>query len=368
MILDRTITTNFFKTFLFTSVLFSFIIQIGHLFDRLEVFTKNNVSVGIIIPYLFSMLPLWMMQALPVCTLIAGVVTLGNMSMTGELFCLRSSGVPTRRILRPLFMIAIFLTLFTFLVGDFVMPKATSFAKNLYRGSVDKVGNQKKIWDDIVVCAQGKKRISAKRLDIGLNEMETVTVEEYDERFNLRQALTSKQAEWSPKNGWIFYDGVVRLFSKDGDEIIAEESFTSAQIVLPEKPNDLVPLDILPEELSSRELKEYIRKIESLGIAALKEEVQYYFKFAFPFTHILVLLIGLPIAFKTTPAGGGRGKKSFGRMKSLAVALLIGFLYYAFITIGQALGESRKVPPFLGVWIANIIFAAVGFYLMRNVE
>lgn len=368
MILDRYIGKEFLKAFAFTCAIFGMVIQIGHLFDRLQVFIRNEVPVGVVVPYLFAMLPFWLVQALPVCTLIAGVFTIGNMARTGELFCLNSSGVSSRRILVPLFAIGAMLTVGTFIIGDTLMPRSTFYARSLYRKYVDKVGVQKAQWWDIIVLAQNRKRITAKRLDIEKNDMETVTVEEYGDRLNLRQALTARRAEWTPEKGWVFYDGVIRMFSQEGNEIVEEESFIAAQINLPEKPEDLVPLQLQSEELSTRELKEYIAKIQNLGIPSLRERVQYHFKFAFPFTHVLVLAIGLPVAFKTTAAGGGRGKKSFGRMKSLAVALLVVFAYYALVTVGQAMGESRKVAPWMSVWLANAVFLALGVYLIRKVE
>lgn len=366
--LNRYITLEFVKPFLYTSLVFSFIIQIGHLFDRLEVFVKNKVAIHVIIFYLLGMLPLWLVQSLPICTLIASVVVIGNMSISGEIFCLRSSGISNARILRPLFMIGLVLTVFTFIVGDTLMPRATFYARSLYRTNVDKVGLFKPEWNDIIVQAQNRKRITAKRLDLARNQMQSVTVEEYGEHLNLRQALTAKSAEWDEQKGWVFYDGIVRLFSSNGNEIVEEEPFASAQIILPEKPTDLVPQQTSPEELSSVELKQYIRKINDLGLPALRELVQFHLKFAFPFTHLLVLAIGAPIAMKTTQTGGGRGQKGFGRMKSLSVALIVGFCYLMLITLGQALGESRKLPPWMAVWMANFLFCIVGIYLLRKID
>lgn len=368
ILLHRYIAKEFFKAFVFTVVIFALVIQIGHLFDRLEVFIRNGVSWSVIIPYLFSMVPFWLIQVLPLCTLIAGVFTIGNMSQSGELFCLNSSGVSSRQLIRPLLLIGLLLTAATFFLGDTLMPVATSYARSLYRTHVDKVRTQKAVWEDIIVLAKNHKRISAKRLDLDMNSMDIVTVEEYGDHLNLRQALTARTAQWTPENGWVFMDGVVRLFSKEGNEIVEEESFLTAQIDLPEKPQDLVPLQMMSEEMSVKQLKNYIARIQNLGIPTLKEKVQLHLKIAFPFTHILVLGIGLPIAFKTTPAGGGRGKKAFGRMKSLAIAIVIAFAYYTFVTLGQALGESRKLPPWAGIWAANFIFLVAGIYLIRKVE
>lgn len=368
MLLNLYILKEFTKPFLFTLVTFALVIQLGHLFDRMEVFMRNQVEVGVIVVYLFAMLPFWLIQALPVCTLIASVTAVGNMSRSGEILCLRSSGVSSNAILKPLFGIAVVLTVVTFILGNSVMPRATFYARTLYRTHVDKVGLQKPVWQDIIVLAQNRKRISAKRLDLVKNEMITVTVEEYGDHYNLRQALTAQKAEWTAEKGWTFYDGVVRLFSRKGDEIIEEEPFIAARIVLPEKPGDLVPLRIMPEELSVSQLKSYIARINGLGIPALREKVHYHLKFAFPFTHILVLAIGIPIAFRTTRSGGGGGQKAFGKMKTLAIALGVALVYFLLITVGEALGESRKIAPWLSVWIANAVFAVVGVYLLRRID
>ena len=95
-ILQKYIAKEFAKPFIFTAILFAVVIQIGHLFDRLQVFIKEDVPIKIIVPYLFAMVPLWLVQALPMCTLIASVLTLGNMASSGELFCLRATSVQNR--------------------------------------------------------------------------------------------------------------------------------------------------------------------------------------------------------------------------------------------------------------------------------
>ena len=368
MILDRYLLLEFITPFTFSALIFALMISVGHLFDRLEVFIRHNIQVKVVMVYLLTMLPLWLIQALPICTLIAGVIVIGNLCQSGELASLRSGGISSRRILTPLFIAGLFLTGATFILGDTIMPRSTSFARALYRRQVDRIGNQKPRWDNIISIARDRRRISAKKLDLENRSMEVVTVESYGDHFNLRQELTAQRAEWEPRKGWTFYDGVVRLFSKEGDEIIEEEAFAMAEIALPESPADLVPLQVLPEELSVRQLKAYIKKINELGIPALTERVQYHLKFAFPFTHLLVLAIGIPIAFKTTRTGGGMGKKSFSRMKSLAMAMGVTLAYFMLIAFGQALGESRKLEPWAGVWLSNAVFLVVGLLLLRKID
>jgi len=368
MILNRYLFFEFVRPFFFSASAFALIITLGHLFDRLEVFIKNGVGALTVVLYLLSMLPLWLIQALPLCTLIASVLVIGNLCQSGEISCLRSSGISSRRVILPLFAVGTLLTILTFMAGNSLMPRATHYARTLYRREVDKIGAQKPVWNNLIAIARNRRRISAKKLDLEKSGMEVISVESYGDQFNLRQEMIAQRADWNPKSGWTFYDGVVRMFSKEGDEIIEEESFVIAHIELPESPADLVPLQILPEELSVGDLKGYILKINELGIPALTERVQYHLKFAFPFTHLLVLAIGIPIAFRTTAAGGSRGQKNFSRMRSLAVALAVALTYFGLIAFGQALGESRKLEPWMGVWLANAVFLGVGIVLLRKID
>src|SRR3989344_4655683 len=139
MILNRYLLFEFVKPFSFSAFIFALVITLGHLFDRLEVFIKNGVGAPTVALYLLAMLPLWLIQALPLCTLIASVLVIGNLCQSGEMACLRSSGISTGRILAPLFAAGFALTLFTFVLGDTLMPRATSFARTIYRKEVDKM-------------------------------------------------------------------------------------------------------------------------------------------------------------------------------------------------------------------------------------
>ena len=55
-----------------------------------------------------------------------------------------------------------------------------------------------------------------------------------------------------------------------------------------------------------------------------------------------------------------RGGKSSG----LVFTVLLVLLYYVLSYTGIALSRQGKLPPFLGVWMANLLFAAVGSFLL----
>lgn len=80
-------------------------------------------------------------------------------------------------------------------------------------------------------------------------------------------------------------------------------------------------------------------------------------RLSYPVACIVLMLVGVPLGLSSS-----RGGKSTGFV--LTVALV--FVYYFFSSIGVAMAKQGKLSPFIGVWIANGVFAIVGFVLLRQ--
>ena len=48
----------------------------------------------------------------------------------------------------------------------------------------------------------------------------------------------------------------------------------------------------------------------------------------------------------------------------IGLTLLISFSYYGILRIGQSLGHSGVLEPFVSAWMGNIVFIAVGGVLL----
>jgi len=80
-------------------------------------------------------------------------------------------------------------------------------------------------------------------------------------------------------------------------------------------------------------------------------------RFSYPFACLVLMLIGVPLGLSSK-----RGGKSTG----FVLTLLLVFAYYLISNIGVAFAKSGKISPFLGVWGANLIFAAFGVVLLQQ--
>jgi LPS export ABC transporter permease LptG/LPS export ABC transporter permease LptF len=80
-------------------------------------------------------------------------------------------------------------------------------------------------------------------------------------------------------------------------------------------------------------------------------------RFAYPAACLVLMLIGIPLGLSSR-----RGGKSTGFVVTIALV----FIYYSLSLTGVSLAREGKVPVFVGVWAANILFAAAGLVLLRQ--
>ena len=105
--------------------------------------------------------------------------------------------------------------------------------------------------------------------------------------------------------------------------------------------------------------------IYALPMAALEERthgpdakrflIELHTRYAYPTACLVLMLVGVPLGVVSR-----RGGKSSG----IVFTILLVLLYYVLSYTGIALSKQNKLPPFLGVWMANLLFAGVGIFLL----
>ena len=82
-------------------------------------------------------------------------------------------------------------------------------------------------------------------------------------------------------------------------------------------------------------------------------------RFSYPFACLVLMLIGVPLGIASK-----RGGKSTG----FVLTIVLVFIYYFLSQIGIALAKNGKLSPVLGVWGANLLFAAAGTLLLYQMS
>jgi lipopolysaccharide export system permease protein len=109
------------------------------------------------------------------------------------------------------------------------------------------------------------------------------------------------------------------------------------------------------KSLYPAQVLEHVQRLLGQGLdrAAREALVHYHRGRAEAATCLVLALVAVPVA--------ATGRRT--RAGSYVVTIAAYVLYYATMTVGQALGATGQLSPALGAWMANIVAAAVGLVL-----
>lgn len=122
--LDRFILKSFIAPFVAILIVVVFILMLQFLWVYIDDLVGKGLGLGIIMEFLMwgvcTILPL----SLPLATLLASVMVIGQMSENNELMAIKASGVPFSRIIAPLMAASLAIATGAFFIGDRLVPKA----------------------------------------------------------------------------------------------------------------------------------------------------------------------------------------------------------------------------------------------------
>ena len=87
--------------------------------------------------------------------------------------------------------------------------------------------------------------------------------------------------------------------------------------------------------------------------------MELHYRFALPVAAIVLALVGIPLGISTR-----KGGKSLGVMLSL----LLFFVYYILMAFGRSFAKQGRVSPIIGLWLANVLFALAGIFMLSNLS
>ncbi len=360
-IIDKYITRGFIWPFLYCLFIFLFLYVIIDLFGHLDDILKQGVPFGIIKDYYLSSLPFIFVQTAPFAVLLATIFLLGNLNRNNEIIALRASGINSLRIIAPILLLGIAISLAVYLVNEKIVPEASVTSNTIKELQFEKGQKQKGgTLTNITVFGKDGKLFYARSYDIASNTLRDVVILEHDREQFLKRKITAEKMEWNGDK-WVFYNCDIYRFDKSGGVIGKPAVFRAPKILqFQETPEGLLKNQTQPEYMNYVQLRDYVRllSLESKSTAK-KLLVDLHYKLSLPFTSITIMLIGIPFALKRTRSGA---------MASMGISLAIAVIFYGANAILIALGKGGFLPPIVSAWAANIIFACLGIFLINKIR
>jgi lipopolysaccharide export LptBFGC system permease protein LptF len=412
--LDRYVMREFLKILLLSLFSLTAIFVLVHLMDHIDIYLDQGATWATIGKYYLLQTPYNLLLTMPMAMLIGTILSIGDFGRHGELTAMKASGISLYRIVLPLVVFALLLSLGVLALNETVVPRLNERVNRVYDEEILGEGPQREDYRGNFVYqneegytyivrslfveegvaavpgdADGAGGTGAgpnlgvgpdgpvgQPADRGEDAADSVApdedpeelVEASAEQVEIQRRLddgtfvriNAPQMVWEMGTGlWVLRDGEMRVFPS-GDE---ERMYTFTLLRSPEltdPPQELLAEDKEPEEMGYVDLERYIAKRERLGADTLEERVDLQMKLSYPFANFIIVLFGVALVGSAAHASRQSGTVGFG------LALFLTLVFWGFLRVGQGIGYGGGLSPVWAAWLANGVFGVVGLVLLAR--
>ena len=167
--------------------------------------------------------------------------------------------------------------------------------------------------------------------------------------------LNSDRIVWdSIRQNWRIENYFVRHVNGIHETI--EKGF-SKDTTLNMHPSDFKRRVTIIKSMDTPKLNKFIQEEEMEGSSNVNTYlVEKYQRIAVPFATFILTLIG--VSLSSRKARGGIGGQ-------LGAGIFISFTYILFMQISNTFAINGLLPPIIAVWIPDIVFTGIAFFLLR---
>lgn len=342
--------------FIFSLIIFTFVLLIGNIIKLAELVITKSVSITYIFRLFIYLVPFLLTYTLPMSILSAVLLGFGRLACDNEITAMRASGISLYKIGFPVIVVALMFSLFSVYLNDAILPKM----HYSYRKLIKEVAIRsplayiepgmfiKKFKDYIIFI-----------YDIDKNKLRNVRIYQPQPNGPTRTIVANRGEVLTYPDKKIIQ---LKLIDGSSDKPNSKDAksffklnFETYYITL--NLSDVLNSDRIekkPKEMSIFELKNEIKKLKNENVDIYPLLTEIHKKFALAFSGLIFVLVGLPLAIISRSA-----HKSSGFGISLAVIII----YYLLLAAGEAFSRRGNLPPFICIWFSDIFLLFVGVFL-----
>lgn len=355
-LMDATLFRSLALSFIVCFAALAAIFNIFTLFELWRFIAVTNASMGLVVRYLFFLMPLITVELFPATMLISVLVTYALLAKRQEAIAWWASGQSVYRLMLPGFFFALAMAFGSWVVQEHVMPtsnlKQDALRARIRGGEARAITRTGRQW----LASTDTGRFYSYEFGEDGSLIEPTVYELDSDAVHLAQVVTGKMANWTDSSHLKLSE--TQTLTLKGMEV---ESRTAPETVFAgvESPTVFKPTIDKPSQLSARDLKTYLRAAQQRGMDVSALAVALQRKYAGPFSIIIMAIIGMPLAVSF-------GRK--GTIIALCAAVVVSVAYWAVGGGFQQLGSHGLLRPSVAGWSPLLIFAAAGTYFLSRVR
>lgn len=357
-IIDLYIIKKFLGTFVFMLMIILAVSIVIDVAEKIDDFIEQKPPIDLLIGSYYVNFMLFYGNLLsPICIFLAVIFFTSKMTNNTEIVSLLSGGVSFWRVLAPYMGTAVFLAGVSFYLNAFLVPVATQqridfeydyLKKKIVMRDVNihkKIGFDETTGQETFVYLYSFNQL--------INEGYLFSMEVMRDKDIVKKLNASKIIWNDTLQNWRLENVKVHTFSPTGENIYSIPTMDTTMLLTPD---DIFIKEMRAESLPLDQLYNNI-ELEQMRGSGLADELimEQYERWAYPFSAIILTLIGFSVSTR---------KRRGGTALQIGIGLVIAFAYVLLVVTGQAVA-GENLPPWLTVWIPNIVFLGIAVVMLR---
>jgi lipopolysaccharide export system permease protein len=352
--LDWYIVKKFLSTFFFAIMVLAVISCVIDYSEKVDNFVSKKAPLGDIVNYYKDFVPHITALLFPLFIFIATIFFTSKIAYKSEIIAILSSGVSFQRFLRPYLIGGGFLCIVSLVANHWIIPIANK-ERIAFEDKYINDNNFKSVGDYMHLGISKDTYVFLQNYSYGTHSGNHFTEEKISGTLLKQKLMADRVTYDTAKKVWHLHSVTIRT-----NDTLHENIRNIPELVVkyPFTPSDLNRTDAIKEALTTPELVRYIATEKLHG----RENLNSYFiekdrRSAQPFAGFILTIIGACIASRKIRGGSGL---------HLALGIVISAVYIMFLQTSTTFSTKSNLDSTVAVWIPNMIFSVLAFYLYRR--
>lgn len=362
-VLHRYILKEILGPFFIILCVFLFVLLMGRMLKIVEMIVRQGINGLEVLQLMFYLVPSFLPLAIPMATLIAGVISFSRLSADMEMTAMKASGISLYQMLPPvaafsaaMTIVTLYLTLHGAPWGAYAFRELGFKLARKHVSAALKEGVFNEILPGLILYAE---KI---RLEDGF--MEGIFIhDEYSSNLPLEilaargRILSSRDQKQSSSLAMRLERGTLYQASPKETKLRKVEFQQYELLVeLPDQASGEELKGRKPEEMTFPEIMSTVKGRLAKGKKPPRGLLmEIHKRLAIPVGCFIYGILALPLSLQSGPRGRSHG---------FLLGMIAILTYYLMFSAGRTLAETSSLPLWLGLWGPNILFGATTLVLL----